>query len=678
MSALLLLAKHIQQKAQFSNHRQILRLRGDLNWCYQQAITLTSSLEKNFFWCGSSPVEITASNYKASLGQDIPLLIINAHSSFDANAFAACEGALVGGGLLLLLTPSEIASNDLFYHYIDKQLGQYAFTTIQQDQAIVVPATEIEPSTCNLPLNLEQQKLAVAAIIKTVTGHRRRPLVLTANRGRGKSAALGIAAADLLNSGLKTILVCAPNKAATITLFKHAGLMLSDYEQLPFSISNRQQKLQFIAPDMLQADKPHCDLLILDEAAAIPVPILEVLTHHYSRLVFATTLHGYEGSGRGFALRFQKRLNEIAPQWRQLHLEQPIRWADNDPVEHFTLNNLCLTESPSEKTNFDSQKTVQFETITAQQLVANKLSLQEIFSLLVNAHYQTKPSDLEQLLNDHCLSIFVLRQEKQLLGVALINAEGGLDPELSEKIWQGQRRIQGNLVAQSLAFHSGFQQAAQHRYARIQRIAIQPQCQQQGLGKLFISHLKNWAKEEQFDHLCASFGATADLLSFWQQQQFSSLRVGASRDSSSGTHSIIVNLPLSDRGTLLHTEVQQQFQLQLPMQLTRHLQNIETELISVLLNEFPKRQFSNPQLISYIEGNRPYQTVEYELLELLLNSDVNTLTLQQRTLTIQKVLQNNSWAEICNKQGYTGKKQAQSKLKDAIKQLLEEESNEIR
>jgi len=108
----------------------------------------------------------------------------------------------------------------------------------------------------------------------------------------------------------------------------------------------------------------------------------------------------------------------------------------------------------------------------------------------VIAHYQTKPSDLQKLLNDHSLSVFVIRQNGQLLAVALINKEGNFDPLMSDLIWQGKRRLQGNLIAQSLTFHCGFKEAGAMSYARIQRIAVHPELQKQGLGKLFIGLLK--------------------------------------------------------------------------------------------------------------------------------------------------------------------------------------------
>ncbi|MFT6927943.1 MAG: tRNA(Met) cytidine acetyltransferase [Psychromonas sp.] len=674
MPALLSLLNHLCYHAKIQNHRQLLRLQGDLNWCFTLTQKIISELQRPYFWCGHAPTANKTTPYQQILGQETSLLVINAHQAFDGNQFAAAEGSLRGGGLLILLSPTEIPPEDLFYHYISAQLQHYNFITLQQHLPLPrFPAPS--PVVVKKPaLNLSEQNNAVREIIKTVAGHRRRPLVLTANRGRGKSAALGIAAAQLLiASRVKKILVCAPNKQATATLFRHADLILKPAHSQSGTTTIDADALQFIAADALLDQYPACDLLIIDEAAALPVPTLEALVIHYSRLVFATTVHGYEGSGRGFALRFQKRLTELAPQWRKLHLDQPIRWAKNDPLEAFTLNSICLTESELQSPVYNTQQKLSFEKLTSVQLLADKALLQSLFSLLVLAHYQTKPSDLEKLLNDSSVDIFIARQQDKILGVTLIKEEGNFDDKLCEKIWQGTRRVPGNLIAQSLTFHSRFQQAASHSYARIQRIAIHPDCQNNGIGKQFIKYLIDWAKEQAFDHLCVSYGATANLLSFWQQQHFVTLRIGLSQDASSGTHSLIMNLPLSQKAHLLQELIVQQFEQQLPIQLSRHLQHLDTEVVLNLLLKLSlnnkKAQSEHPSLRSYTQGNLPYEFIEHDLIDLMLNYDLSALSKAQQCLAIQKILQNNSWAEICRKNNLTGKKQAQYNLKETIKQL---------
>ncbi len=612
-----------------------------------------------YFWLGDGPDTISTTQYSQILGQETSLLIINAHQSFDANLFAASSGTLCGNGILLLLGPTKIKQQDIFYQYIDAKLKLYPFQVIQENHRPIT--TLIRYSAQKNNLHLEQQQQAIHAIIKTVTGKRRRPLVLSANRGRGKSAALGMASAQLITMGYQKILICAPNKNACATVFRHC---------------KANSELQFIAPDALLTQKPNCDLLIIDEAAAIPVPLLMKISMHYSRIVFATTLDGYEGSGRGFALRFQQELDKITPQWRALHLEQPIRWDKNDPVETFTLNSLCLTQSATINPFYSKKDEVQFIHMRAVELVQDASLLTTLFSLLVIAHYQTKPSDLEQLLNNPQLSILLLCQQKQLLGVAIINNEGELSAALCEDIYLGKRRIKGHLVAQSLTFHCAQINAAEHRYARIQRIAIHPTLQGQGLGHIFLQKIKYWAIQNNMDHLCASFGATKQLLPFWQSLGFSTLRIGMTQDKSSATHSFIVNLPLSVRAQQLHLKIQQPFHQQLSTQITRHLQQLDSSLIVHLLKEVHLKKQTAPQdlvsLNSYINGKLPYEFVEQSLIALIFNNSLCVLDKAQQKLTIQKIIQNKSWAEICLHCHMQGKQQAQFTLRTTIKQLIEE------
>ena len=138
-----------------------------------------------------------------------------------------------------------------------------------------------------------------------MSGHRKRPLVLTADRGRGKSSTLGIAAAQLLveRHGLD-IIVTAPSVKAIEPVFSHAIQRLEVIEVVNAThIRHQGGSLRFVAPDDLLKSKPDCDLLLVDEAAAIPIPMLKSMVGIYHRMVFSTTVHGYEGSGRGFGIK---------------------------------------------------------------------------------------------------------------------------------------------------------------------------------------------------------------------------------------------------------------------------------------------------------------------------------------------------------------------------------------
>lgn len=93
--------------------------------------------------------------------------------------------------------------------------------------------------------------------------------------------------------------------------------------------------VSYFAPDELIRDSYSLDLLCIDEAAAIPAPMLLALTERYSRLVFSTTINGYEGTGRGFEIKFKKQLALLRPNFHSVEMIQPIRWSEFDPLENW-------------------------------------------------------------------------------------------------------------------------------------------------------------------------------------------------------------------------------------------------------------------------------------------------------------------------------------------------------
>ena len=144
---------------------------------------------------------------------------------------------------------------------------------IQQNKALVwqtLPNLNSETEMrdgcgyCQTP----EQLLAVEAIKKVATGHRRRPLVMTADRGRGKSAALGIAAAQLLNHGLSRIVVTGPSLASTEQVFQHADECLGNDSLSRGTFSRgrvqwQDKSVQFMAPDEIVGHPVDCDLMLV-------------------------------------------------------------------------------------------------------------------------------------------------------------------------------------------------------------------------------------------------------------------------------------------------------------------------------------------------------------------------------------------------------------------------------
>lgn len=488
------------------------------------------------------------------LGQECDVLIIQATSGMDWDLVAASMGCLTAGGIWLLLTaetdqfsqqPNPAARRLLSYPTDATQhIGRFQHWLVSQwqqqpllhwrrsglDNRLEPPAEVAAEAAFSPPYASHCQQLAVAAIHQVVSGHRHRPLVLSAHRGRGKSAALGLAAAQLQQAGKTRLIITAPQPAAAQVALETCQRQLGE---------DILSVLQFWPVDRLLAEQPAADLLLIDEAAAIPAPQLQALTESYSRVVFATTEHGYEGTGRGFQLRFQQYLQQHRPGWRKLVLQQPIRYGKQDPLEQLIFSSFLLDEPDTPALATDSLA-LSSHRYTASSLAQQPELLQQVFRLACLAHYQTSVRDLWALLDDPALLVFTLQYGTSVAAVAIVSQEGQLPTQLLPDIFQGKRRLQGHLAAQSLIYHCLSPDAGSQQIWRVQRLIVNPELQRQGRGRALLDFISTEAIANGVDLLATSFGATAALAHFWQNAGFTAVRLSSTADQSSNEYSVLM------------------------------------------------------------------------------------------------------------------------------------------
>jgi len=537
------------------------------------------------------------------LGQQFDWLVVNTQAGIDWDLVAASMGCVKAGGIWLLLTtePSQFANSanqqakKVLSYPVDatEHVGGFAsfvLSTLQQQAVFLLSkhqkgwcqppaqlAPVVKPSVDSslaefdtaLYANTEQQQ-AVAAIHQVVQGHRNRPLVLTAHRGRGKSATLGIAAAQLAAAGKQRLIITAPQPAAAAIALQHAN---GDLPSSPV--------LAFWPIDRLLAEQPAADLILVDEAAALPTPQLQALASSYSRLVFATTEHGYEGTGRGFQLRFAQYLQQHKPGWRQFRLQQPVRFAANDPLEQLSFALFLLA---SELPNVVAQPSaIAFKWLAANQLAEMPALLHQVVALATLAHYQTSVRDLWALLDDpSLLMLLALDPQQQLLGLTLVSQEGGFPLPLCQQIAAGSRRVQGHLAAQSLLYQLQLTAAGTSSSWRVQRIITTPTCQRQGIGRLLLQQLTAQAQQAGIALLTTSFGLTGSLLAFWQRAGFQAVRLSDQPNQRSNEHSVLMLSGLTPYWQQQIYRCAVAFQQQLGWQLQAHYQQLDPELLRML------------------------------------------------------------------------------------------------
>jgi tRNA(Met) cytidine acetyltransferase len=701
------LAIELQQKARQHRHRRLLLISGDPDLCRQQARQVIAALSpEQPLWIGESAPEGVARlrNRQAQerLGRELDLLIYDAFCGFDPNAFGALGGTLRGGGLLLLLAPplAQWPSYPDPQHerlavagYASAEVGgaflQRLAAMLATDPSVVrvsnhqLPCARIDNAVAPIPpppqlhgeCRTGDQQRAVEAIERVVKGHRRRPLVLSSDRGRGKSSAMGIAAAGLMRETGRQLWVTAPRRGAVDALFEQARRLLPGAELKQGVLRYRESNLTYSAADHLLAHPQAADLLLVDEAAAIPTALLQGLLERYPRVVFATTLHGYEGTGRGFALRFKAHLDRATPQWRELPLLTPIRWAVDDPLEPLIFRMLGLDANPAPDQQVVSATPDSVETLWPDTawLLAHEPLLQQLFGLLVLAHYRTTPLDFRLLLDAPNLSTLLLRHRDQVVGVALLSSEGGFDPQLAHEIWAGRRRPQGHLLAQSLAAHVGIASASCLQGLRIVRIAIHPAVQRRGLGSLLLQQIRSHAQDLGIDYLGTSFGVSEALFGFWYRNGLKPVRLGLRSVTSSGDHSVLMITPLSRQGSAMAEQAVNRFACQLPAQLGDPLRDLPASLACRLLAAsrvaegivLSSDDWSD--LAGFAFAHRGYESSLPAIEKLALQGlGGDLLSLSERQLLVLRVLQRQSWGECARLSGLSGRAETENRLRSIM------------
>ena len=521
--------------------RRLLVLSGEEGWCFDHALKLRDALPGDWLWISPQPDaenHCSPSALQTLLGREFRHAVFDARHGFDAAAFAALSGTLKAGSWLVLLLPvweewenqpdadslrwsdcpDPIATPHFVQHFKRVLTANNDAILWRQNQpfslAHFTPRTDWHPAT-GAPQPEQQQLLQQLLTMPPGVA------AVTAARGRGKSALAG----QLISRIAGRAIVTAPAKASTDVLAQFAG-----------------EKFRFIAPDALLASDEQADWLVVDEAAAIPAPLLYQLVSRFPRTLLTTTVQGYEGTGRGFLLKFCARF----PHLHRFELQQPIRWAQGCPLEKMVSEALVFDDENFTHTPQGNIVISAFEQTLWRSEPETPL---KVYQLLSGAHYRTSPLDLRRMMDAPGQHFLQAAGENEIAGALCLVDEGGLSQELSQAVWAGYRRPRGNLVAQSLAAHGSNPLAATLRGRRVSRIAVHPARQREGTGRQLIAGALQYIHD--LDYLSVSFGYTEELWRFWQRCGFVLVRMGNHREASSGCYTAMALLPMSDAGKQL-------------------------------------------------------------------------------------------------------------------------------
>ena len=676
--------QHLSEHLQATHQRQLLSIQGDSNWCSELLVAVQSVYSDVLVISprelGRNPVSF--SKVETLLGSESSLVVVDLFDGLNPDVLCVASGLVCCGGLLILMSPGPdkwagitdlygvwqdevVSAKPVFVEYIFNSLSHKTRGGIILVQGQDLPLVPELPPAWPTPLlsgRTAEQAEVLLEIDDWLDDNSQQIALITADRGRGKSTCLGIILSDLILIRQRSVIVTAPSQQCAAILMLQAKLQ-----------SKTEIKIDFIAPDRLIAEHRPADVLIIDEAAMLPYPMLQQLCRQYSRLVMATTTGGYEGTGQGFLLRFVARLPRA--KLRQLELSAPIRWAAGDRLETWLDSTMLLKPTPC-FIAFDNNRRdlCQFRVLEQAELSGDIALLEKIYSLMASAHYRTRPSDLRMLMENPHLRVILAEVENDLIGVVLLNHEGGLDRELCRQIHLGLRRPKGHLLAQMITAQAGDEYFASYRGLRVQRIAVIEPWRRTGVGRQLIETATQHAESQGFDYIGASFALDSETAAFWQSCQFCLIHIGYAMGKSSGNHSVAVLRSLNPALADNVVQLQDRIKNYLPLWLCQFLQQMDAANVVALLRysrySLVMSDMDLAEVRAFAIGHKGFELCFGSLQRFVMQSIAEMpVDSEVHPWLIQKAVQNRDWNRLDRYSEINGRKQSQQKLRDLVKSL---------
>lgn len=398
-----------------------------------------------------------------------------------------------------------------------------------------VPAA-IEGPLLALTRTLDQAKALQAYLANLNNPTLRSVVSLTAGRGRGKSATMGLAISAAIASGLSNVFITSPSPDNLKTLFEFVlkGLDALGYtEHVDYdlvqstnpdfnkaivrinihrsSANVHRQTVLYVAPGDAHL-LGQAELVVIDEAAAIPLPLVQALISGPHVSWMASTINGYEGTGRSLSLKLLSTLRESSGSvLKELKLDEPIRYSAGDPVEKW-LNSLLCLDIPLTVKNLAGQcphpDACELYALNRDTLFsfhkASEAFLQRMMTLYVASHYKNSPNDLQLMSDAPAHKLFVLLPPMdtassglpEILAVVQVALEGTLSRQVILNSFARGKREAGDLIPWTVSQQFQEDEFASLSGARIVRIAVHPEMQGMGYGSRALQLVERFYRGE--------------------------------------------------------------------------------------------------------------------------------------------------------------------------------------
>ncbi|UTF52303.1 tRNA(Met) cytidine acetyltransferase TmcA [Natronosalvus rutilus] len=749
-------ARALREEAASVDERRGLVLAGDRERGYEVLATVLESLDVPISQTTLVGPEDrlrcehrTQSEAGALLGTTREVVVLDAHDTLEPNALGKLVGTIDAGGLLILLTPSLEEWPDERGSFersmavppfeLEDVTGRFRARLVEtlrvhrgiaivdvdddrlEDDGLTHPAPRLVYRGEQVQTNdvvaradvvdaeahddrrtrhflqdaydacyTDDQRTALETLERLRSP--KNAVVLEADRGRGKSSAIGLAAGCFAAAG-DHVLVTAPAWANAAEAFARASELLEGCGDLEGGSDRNGRRLRTVdggtieyAPPLEAVSRAEtADVVLVDEAAALSVTVLESLLAA-DRIAFATTIHGYEGAGRGFSVRFRDRLEASDHDVSEYVLQEPIRYAAGDPLEVWSFRAMLLDASPPVAPLIEdaTPESVEYRRLEPDALLEDESLLREVVGLLVLAHYRTEPNDLARLLDAPNLETRALLQDSHVVSVTLLAREGNLSEADRARMYEGGR-IRGNMIPDILTSHVRDESAGEASGIRVVRIATHHARRERGLG----SHLLERIREEfdgAVDWLGTGFGATPDLVSFWRANGYRTIHLSTTRNDTSGEYSAIMITPLSEAGEALLERHATRFARRLPRVLSDTLHDLDPDVVRAVTRSIGTEYAPPLELSSHewrVVAGAAYGPGLYDVdpgpfRRLVISALIgrppelaDALTTRQVQLLVRRVLQAHTWDDVAADLEFHSPRQCMRAFGSALQPLVD-------
>lgn len=622
---------------------------------------------------------IPLSNIKKYLGSENINIILELEY-FNLDLILSLAGTLSeNGNFLIILTsklntfhsflkeaaelyqiPFYLAFNYLEFNTILCQLVNLLFSKSK------MPNTNSKDHQFNLPILNTEQRNFISVIINKMTNHSLFTYLLTGERGTGKTSTIF----SLVN-------ICESKLWKICLLDGGEGTLSIKYK----AIAN----LPIITTENYEQHVNNIDILIIEEAAAIPIHKLTSILQKFPRTILVTTNIGYEGNSQGINLKLPYNITTFK-------LTHNYRYR----IDRCELFLQRLQFKPTENKSHQLDLGEDFLTYNFSSLTSNYELLCAISDLLINSHYQETTQDMVRWLsNQHTYVSIHINKYAFVDAICVYTQEGPIEQDLAKEIFYGRRRPHDNLLPQTLMAHASINEAFKYTYFRIERIAVDLNFRRLKLATKLLEKVYQTANDLNIPYIGTSFALTKTTSCFWFSNNFKLINLSLTKDNASGQRSLLMIKAVNSTQENKCIEWENKFKDKIEHNILRHTLIEEKQILQCLLrNCFNSEPMNNTfeisaQTINYWQNNfyddlvklmlaiaNGNHSIEHSIFELKIYYLINFTSFleklsNQELNCIKSYLMNYNLPKLATDYKLSGKKELFRYIRLILKKIME-------